>query len=85
MDSKAEIRQLIQTLLEQRGDYEAFSDHTSLLLGGRLSSIDTVEIVLLLEEKFGVNFSEIGFDQTMLDTVDSICALIADPAASQAR
>jgi acyl carrier protein len=85
MDPKAEIRQLIRTLLEQRGDYEAFADASSLLLSGRLSSIDTVEIVVLLEQKFGIDFSEIGFDQTMLDTVDSICALITSEAAHQTR
>jgi hypothetical protein len=35
-----------------------------------------VEIVIFLEEKFGVDFAEIGFDQALIDSVDAIAALI---------
>lgn len=77
MDQRAEVRSLVQTLLQQKGDAGAFSDNSSLLLSGRLSSIEAVEIVIMLEQNFGIDFSEIGFDQTMIDSVDSICSLIS--------
>jgi acyl carrier protein len=76
MDHREEIRKYLQELLLQKGDKQPFSDDASLLLSGRLASVDAVEIVVFLEEKFGINFAEIGFDQAMIDSVDAIDALI---------
>jgi acyl carrier protein len=76
MDHREEIRKYLQELLLQKGDKQPFSDDASLLLSGRLASVDAVEIVVFLEEKFGVNFSDIGFDQTLIDSVDAIDSLI---------
>jgi acyl carrier protein len=76
MDHREEIRKYLQELLLQKGDKQPFADDASLLLGGRLASVDAVEIVIFLEEKFGVDFAEIGFDQALIDSVDAIAALI---------
>jgi acyl carrier protein len=76
MDHREEIRKYLQELLLQKGDKQPFSDDASLLLSGRLASVDAVEIVVFLEEKFGVNFAEVGFDQEMIDSVDAIDSLI---------
>jgi acyl carrier protein len=76
MDHREEIRKYLQELLLQKGDKQPFADDASLLLGGRLASVDAVEIVIFLEEKFGVDFAEIGFDQALIDSVDAIDSLI---------
>jgi acyl carrier protein len=76
MDHREEIRTYLKELLLQKGDRQPFSDDASLLLGGRLASVDAVEIVVFLEEKFGVNFSEVGFDQSLIDSVDAIDSLL---------
>ena len=76
MDHREEIRKYLQDLLLQKGDKQPFADDASLLLGGRLASVDAVEIVIFLEEKFGVDFAEIGFDQALIDSVDAIDALL---------
>lgn len=76
MDHREQIRKYLQELLLQKGDKQPFSDDASLLLSGRLASVDAVEIVVFLEEKFAVNFSEVGFDQTLIDSVDAIDSLI---------
>jgi acyl carrier protein len=76
MDHREEIRKYLKELLLQKGDKQPFSDDASLLLSGRLASVDAVEIVVFLEEKFGVNFAEVGFDQELIDSVDAIAALI---------
>jgi acyl carrier protein len=76
MDHREEIRQYLKELLLQKGDKQPFADDASLLLSGRLASVDAVEIVVFLEEKFGVNFAELGFDQELIDSVDAIDALI---------
>ena len=76
MDHREEIRGYLKELLLQKGDNQPFADDASLLLSGRLASVDAVEIVVFLEEKFGVNFSDVGFDQTLIDSVDAIDSLI---------
>jgi acyl carrier protein len=76
MDHREQIRKYLQELLLQKGDQQPFSDDASLLLSGRLASVDAVEIVVFLEEKFAVNFSDIGFDQTLIDSVDAIDSLV---------
>ena len=76
MDHREEIREFLKELLLQKGEKQPFSDGASLLVSGRLASVDAIEIVVFLEEKFSVNFSDLGFDQTMIDSVDAIDALI---------
>lgn len=76
MDYREEIRKYLKQLLAQKDDAQPFADDASLLLSGRLASIDAVEIVVFLEEQFGVNFAEIGFDQGLIDSVDAIDSLV---------
>lgn len=76
MDHKSVIRQFMQRLLAQKGDQRPFGDDDSLLLSGRLQSVDAVEVVLFLEEQWGIDFAEIGFDEAQLDSVDAIEALV---------
>ena len=75
MKGKAEIREFVQQLLSNSGDNQPLVDQDSLLLSGRLQSIDAVEIVVYLEENFGIDFSEVGFDKDQIDTIDAIYAL----------
>ena len=76
MEPKAEVRLFVQELLTRKGDRQPFSDSDSLLLGGRLESVDAVDIVVFLEEKFRIDFAEVGFDQALIDSVDAIDGLI---------
>ena len=88
MNEKAQVHSFVQNLLADKGDDQPFTDEDSLLLGGRLQSIDAVEIVVFLEEKFGIDFAIIGFEQEQIDSVDAICTLIqstAVPAADPRR
>lgn len=78
MDRKTAIREFLRKLLDRKGDTQPFSDDASLLLSGRLQSVDAVSLAVFLEEKFGTDFAEIGFDQERLDTVNAISALIEE-------
>jgi len=82
MDRKTAIRDFLQTLLARKQDTQPFSDDASLLISGRLQSIDAVSLAVFLEEKFGVDFAENGFDQERMDTVDAIVSLIAESCDS---
>jgi len=76
MEGKAAIREFVRELLARKGDTEPFSDETSLLLSGRLQSVDAVELAVFLEEEFGVDFANLGFDEEMVDTLDAISVLV---------
>ncbi|HEY2472523.1 MAG TPA: hypothetical protein VGI45_32360 [Terracidiphilus sp.] len=76
MKSKAEVREFVRDLLSANGDMGSLSDQDSLLLSGRLQSIDAVEIVVFLEDSFGIDFAEIGFDREQVDSVDAIYFLV---------
>jgi acyl carrier protein len=76
MNDRLAIREYLQNLLRQTGDRNGFADSDSLLMSGRLDSVDTLDLVLFLEEKYGIDFAERGFDKNDLDSLDSIMALI---------
>ncbi len=75
MESKQMIREFVQSLLTQKKDKRPFGDDTSLILAGRLDSIDTVELVLFLETAFGLKFGSSGLQREQLDTVNTMDAL----------
>jgi acyl carrier protein len=77
MNDSLVIREFLQTLLSRKGDQGAFLDNEQLIAGGRLQSIDTLEVVLFLEEKYGIDFAENGFDQNEVGSIDNILALIS--------
>lgn len=76
MDETKEIRQFLEELLRGKGDFKPFEDSDSLILSGRLASLDAVEIVMFLERRFGLDFAEIGFDQAQIDSVQLIQELV---------
>lgn len=77
MSRKDKIREFVQKLLAQNSDNQPITDSESLILSGRLQSIDAIEIVVFLEENFGINFEQVGFDRDQLDTVDAIDGLVS--------
>ena len=78
MEHKNAIREFVRELLASKGGTEPFSDETSVLLSGRLQSVDAVELAVFLEENFGVDFAAMGFDQERMDTVNAISSLIEE-------
>jgi len=76
MDGRLMTRQFVEGLLRKKGDLNPFSDSESLILSGRLESIDAVEIVMFLENQFGLDFRAIGFDQGLIDSVELIVRLV---------
>jgi acyl carrier protein len=76
MNDSLVIREFLQSLLSRKGDQGAFLDNEELIAGGRLQSIDTLEVVFFPEEKYGIDFAENGFDQNQVGSIDNILALI---------
>jgi len=85
MNERNEIRAFVEELLRRKGDTAPFADSDSLILTGRLESIDAVDIVMFLENRFAVDFADLGFDQTEIDSVDLIAALVDRPKPAPAK
>jgi acyl carrier protein len=75
VDNREAVRKFLQELLAGKGDTLGFADSDSLILSGRLESIDVLDIVVFLEKTYRVDFGEQDFDQTTLDTVNNILAV----------
>jgi acyl carrier protein len=78
MENRATVRSIVEKLLNKKGDLRPFSDTDSLVLSGRLDSLDVLEIVAFLEVQHGIDFGDRPFDQHAVDSVDEISALIED-------
>lgn len=79
MTEKLEIHNFVQNLLTRIGDHAPLSDQDALFESGRLQSIDAVEIIVFLEEKFGLDFGVTGFEREQIESIDAIYALIQTP------
>jgi len=77
---QAKIRVFIMRRLQAKGDMAPFEDSDVLVTGGRLDSLDVVEMISFLEGEFGLNFSIIGFDRAYVDSVNALMRLISSPA-----
>jgi acyl carrier protein len=76
-------RYIVQRLL-MKGDSAPLGDDDLLFTSGRLDSLDAVELIMSIETDHGINFSDIGFDLTRLDSISAIAALVGEPSAEPA-
>jgi acyl carrier protein len=80
MNDPDAVREFLGSLLRRKGDTNPFTDTDSLVLSGRLDSLDVLEIVVFLEKQYAFNFGDRPFDQQLVDSVDEIKDLIAAAA-----
>lgn len=74
----AELRTIVAAALADAGDEAPFGNGDSLVVSGRLASMDVVHIVVALEQKFGIEIHADDFDPVRFDTIDSIVELLAE-------
>lgn len=70
------MRNYVIQRLRMRGDLAPLHDDDLLFTSGRLDSLDAVEIIMSVEMDYGINFSEINFDLTLLDSIAAIADLV---------
>ena len=82
LKAQSQIRDFVTQRLRMRGDLAPLDDKELLFTHGRLDSLDAIEIVMFLES-FGIDFSAINFDLTLLDSVSDMSDLVErhDPGA----
>ncbi|WP_159011808.1 acyl carrier protein [Bradyrhizobium sp. S69] len=73
---RSQIHNCLIQRLRMKGDLAPLNDQDLLFTTGRLDSLDAVELIMTLETDYGINFSDINFDLTLLDSTAAIIALI---------
>jgi acyl carrier protein len=81
---RSQMRRYIVQRLLMKGDSVPLGDDDLLFTSGRLDSLDAVELIMSIETDHGINFSDIGFDLTRLDSISAIAALVEQPSAELA-
>lgn len=76
MATKEALRIFLKELLVEYGETSDFSDDASLLISGIIDSLAVLRIVVFLEQEFGLDLSDQGFDQNDFDSVNSIMGMI---------
>jgi acyl carrier protein len=71
------VREFVGSLLRRKGDTRPFTDTDSLVLSGRLDSLDVLDLVGFLESRYQLDFGDRPFDQQLVDSVDDITDLVA--------
>ncbi len=80
MNRLEKVRAIVAAALAEIGDEQPFGDDDSLVVPGRLSSLDVVNILVALEEAFGLEVRADEFDPIRFDTVRSILELVESHA-----
>ena len=77
MNAKDQVRDyVIKVLREHKDDNGPVDDNESLVLSGRLSSLDVVDVLTFLESQFGFAMDPNDFDQSKFDSVNSITSML---------
>ena len=76
IDIRSQVRHYVTQRLALKGHGAPIADEQPLFSSGLLDSLDAVEMVVYVEDEFGINFSEINFDLTLLDSITAVCALV---------
>jgi acyl carrier protein len=80
-----DLRKLVHQMLAERGVATTGADDESLFIGGRLDSMAAVDLIMQLEQKFGVDFSRLDFDVSLIDSVDAMAGLLQLRAVAVTR
>ena len=82
VNRREEVRNIVARALAQTGDGQPFADGDSLVVSGRLASLDVVDILAALEATFGFEIQADDFDPIHFDSVESIVELLASAVRS---
>ncbi len=77
MDNKKKVQTFLRQLLADYGQGPEFGDDDLLVTSGLLDSQAVLRIVVFLEEEFGLDLAEQGFDQNDVDSLTSMMRLIS--------
>jgi acyl carrier protein len=74
--ARQQLRGFIENALVGHADRRGLSDDEALFSSGRLDSFTMMNLVMFLEQNFGIDFSRTEFDVELIDSVAAIEALV---------
>jgi len=74
--ARQQLRNFIDQALASQGERGGYGDDDALFSGGRLDSFTMMNLVMYLEQTFGIDFSGIEFDIDLVDSIAAIAALV---------
>lgn len=78
--AKQQLRNFIEKALASHADRSNLANNESLFVSGRLDSFTMLNLVMYLEQNFGVDFTYDEFDVELIDSVDAIESLVDSQA-----
>lgn len=72
------LMQFLRTIQKPGKPLESMREDDGLVASGLIDSLALVQIVLYLEETYGINFADLGFDPDRLVSMTSILDLIEE-------
>ena len=75
-----DLADFIKTLLVRKGDNTPLASTDRLISSGRLDSVDVMEIVVFLEQRFDLDFSDRGIDLDDFDSLNTMQTMINELA-----
>lgn len=75
--AKQKLREFLTEAIQRQTGESEFSDADSLFISGRLDSFSMMNLVMYIEEAFGLDFSNLEFDVNLIDSVNAIEALVS--------
>ncbi len=77
MNHTPRLRAFVAELLESKGDTTPFDDAEPLATGGRLDSLEIIQLVGFMEESFGVDFGKVEFNRAHFDSIVSMSEFVS--------
>ncbi len=76
-NAKQKLREFLTEAIQRQTGKSEFSDGDSLFISGLLDSFSMMNLVMYIEEAFGLDFSSLEFDVSLIDSVNAIETLVA--------
>ena len=73
---KLQVREFIGKALASQADRAGFSDDEAIFSSGRLDSFSMMNLVMYLEQRYGIDFAGMEFDIELVDSIDAIGSLV---------
>lgn len=76
VNAKQKLSEFLKEALEKQGDHNELSNSESIFISGRLDSFSMMNLIMYLENSFGIEFSDFEFDVNLVDSINDIEAFV---------
>ena len=76
MDNKTKLKAFLQELLADYGEGIDFEDDAPLVSSGLLDSQAVLRMVVFLEDEFGIDLADRGFDPNDFDSLTNLIRFV---------